>query len=78
MKSHKNRVDIGQISHLASSYFISKPKIQIMGKAFQDYKFMAQNKTDSLIISFDNNSILLLRPEDGLIKSTIYPPPTPT
>jgi hypothetical protein len=30
------------------------------------------------MVSFENNSTLLLSPEDGTIKSTIYPPPTPT
>lgn len=30
------------------------------------------------MLSFDNNSTLLLWPEDGSIKSIVYPPPTPT
>ena len=29
------------------------------------------------MVSFENNSTLLLSPDDGTIKSTIYPPPTP-
>lgn len=36
------------------------------------------NDTESLIATFDNNSVLLLDPDTGTIKSTIYPPPTPT
>ena len=31
-----------------------------------------------MITTFDNNSVLLLDPETGAVKSTIYPPPTPT
>ena len=49
-----------------------------MNKAFTNYPNMQMNRTESLMISFDNNSILMLWPDDGLIKSTIYPPPTPT
>jgi hypothetical protein len=33
---------------------------------------------EHLIVTFDNNSILLLSPIDGSVISTIYPPPTPT
>lgn len=78
MKSHKNRVDIGEISHLASSYFISKSKISTISKAFLNQPNFEANRTESIMISFDNNSTLLLWPDDGTIKSTIYPPPTPT
>ena len=78
MKSHKNRIDFGQISHLAQSYFSSKSKIQIMSKAFVNHPSVLDNRTDSLMLSFDNNSIMMLWPESGMIKSIIYPPPTPT
>lgn len=78
MKSHKNRVDIGQISHLAQSYYISKSNIRILSKSFLNQPCWQQNKTESLMLSFDNNSTLLLWPEDGSIKSIVYPPPTPT
>ena len=73
-----NRIEIGQISHLATSYFISKPRIMDLSKGFTDFKRMGTNQTESLITTFDNNSILLLNPQDGSVKSTIYPPPTPT
>ena len=78
MKSHKNRVDIGEISHLEQSYFISKSKITTLSKAFLNQPNYMQNRTESVMISFDNNSTLMLWPDDGTIKSTIYPPPTPT
>jgi WD40 repeat protein len=77
-KSHKNRVDIGRISHLAQNYFISKSTIQHLEKAFMNMPCKQTNKTESLMVAFDNNSSLLLWPEDGTIRSTIYPPPTPT
>jgi len=38
---------------------------------------MARNRPDSLFISFNDNSIVLLNPLDQYIKCTIYPPPTP-
>ena len=78
MKGHKNRVDIGQLSHLAYSYYISKSNIKLISKAFLNTPCLTQNKTESLMLSFDNNSTLLLWPEDGSIKSIVYPPPTPT
>lgn len=77
-KDHVNRVDVGQISHLATSYFISKSQISHMQKAFSNQNAVFANRTESLMVSFDNNSMLLLWPEDGTVKSTIYPPPTPT
>lgn len=39
---------------------------------------LAENDTENLITTYNNNSVLLLDPETGAIKSTIYPPPTPT
>ena len=73
-----NRIEIGQISHLATSYFISKPRIMDLSKGFANLKQTRKNQTESMITTFDNNSILLLNPIDGSVKSTIYPPPTPT
>ena len=49
-----------------------------MAKAFDNQPNKQANKTESLMVSFDNNSSLMLWPEDGTIKSIIYPPPTPT
>ena len=73
-----NRIEIGQISHLATSYFISKPRVLDLSKGFSNKTKIESNSTEALISTFDNNSILLLRPEDGSVLSTIYPPPTPT
>ena len=78
MSKGPNVVSVGQISHLAKSYFISTPLVRALAKGFVSMDSLAANKTDSLIATFDNNSILLLDPETGSIKSTIYPPPTPT
>ena len=72
------KVTIGQISHLAKSYFISQPPIVALSKAFSTVYNLQHNVTDSIITTFDNNSVLLLDPETGALKSTIYPPPTPT
>ena len=77
-KGPSNRIEIGQISHLATSYFISKPRVLDLSKGFSSKAKIDQNKTEALISTFDNNSILLLRPQDGSVLSTIYPPPTPT
>ena len=73
-----NLVSVGKISHLAKSYFISTPLVRALAKGFPTMERLATNQTESLIATFNNNSILLLDPETGTIKSTIYPPPTPT
>jgi len=36
-RGHQNMIEIGQISHLAHSYYISKPKILTLSKAFTNY-----------------------------------------
>ena len=73
-----NKVQINRISHLASSFFISMPIVTALSKAFTSNDKFLSNSTESLISTFDNNSVLLLDPNTGAIKSTIYPPPTPT
>ena len=73
-----NRVQINRISHLASSFFISLPIVTALSKSFSSNNSFLRNETESLIATFDNNSVLLLDPNTGAIKSTIYPPPTPT
>lgn len=78
MSKGPNLASVGQISHLAKSYFISTPLVQALAKGFPSMESLAANRTDSLIATFENNSIILLDPETGAIKSTIYPPPTPT
>ena len=78
LSKNPNKVTIGQISHLAKSYFISTPLITSLSKAFVTIDDQAANSTSSLITTFDNNSVLLLDPATGSIQSTIYPPPTPT
>ena len=78
MSKGPNKVTVGQISHLAKSYFISEPRIKAMSKGFGRVEDELANSCDSLIATFDNNSVLLLDPETGAVKSTIYPPPTPT
>lgn len=42
-KNPGNRIEIGQISHLATSYFISKPRIMDLCKGFSNFKTMAGN-----------------------------------
>lgn len=73
----KSFIEIGMISHLASSYYISKQSINTVGKCFKSGKARFENNPDSLFISFNDNSIVLLNPIDQSIKCTIYPPPTP-
>ena len=73
-----NTVSVGQISHLAKSYFISTPLVCALSKGFNTVECQAANETECLITTFDNNSILLLDPETGSIKTTVYPPPTST
>jgi hypothetical protein len=63
---------------LARSFFISKPIIEQVNKGFLTWSQKASGNPESIIVSFDNNSILLLDSKTGEIKSTIYPPPTPT
>ena len=53
-------------------------KIKSVSKGFHNFADAKLNKVENLIVTFDNNSILLLEPNDGQVKSTIYPPPTPT
>lgn len=78
MSKGPNLVTVGQISHLAKSYFISAPLVTALSKGFTTMDCLAENDTENLITTFNNNSVLLLDPETGAIKSTIYPPPTPT
>ena len=73
-----NAVEVGQISHLAHSYHISRANIKQVGKAYSDGYRERANDPKSLIIGFDNNSTYLLNPADGMTKSTIYPPPSST
>lgn len=78
MSKGPNKITIGQISHLAKSYFITQPPVTALSKAYKTASNRQDNCTESLITTFDNNSVLLLDPETGAVKSTIYPPPTPT
>jgi len=78
MSKAPNKVTIGQISHLAKSFFISTPLIHSLSKGFSSVGKLVANSADNLITTFNNNSVLMLDPETGAIKSTIYPPPTPT
>jgi hypothetical protein len=71
-------VEIGQISHLAHSYHISRANIKQVSKAFSSSDREYANDPKSLIVGFDNNSTYLLNPSDGMAKSTIYPPPSST
>ena len=73
----KSFIEIGLISHLASSYYISKQKIKTVGKCFNSGSECFNNSPDSLYIRFKDNSVVLLNPVDQSIKCTIYPPPTP-
>lgn len=66
------------ISHLTRCFFIDKPLIQQVAKGFQTRTLARKGDPQSIIVSFDNNSILLLDSLSGKIKSTVYPPPTPT
>ena len=77
-KGHQNSIEIGQIPHLVNSFFISKPVIQSTTKGFKNWSQQAQSSPDSIIVSFDNNSVMLLDAVTGDVKSTVYPPPTPT
>lgn len=79
----KSFIEIGLISHLASSYYISKQpidsgdRIRCLGKCFKTNKEREANDPSALFISFDDDSIVLLNPsEPDVILSTIYPPPT--
>lgn len=73
-----NLVSVGQISHLAKSYHISTPLVCALTKGYPNMESLTANQPESLIATFNNNSVLLLDPETGMIKSTIYPPPTAT
>lgn len=59
-----------------SSFFISKPRVLSVVKGFTDYEAERRNDTQMLIVTFDNNSVMLLDPRDGHTMSTIYPPPS--
>jgi hypothetical protein len=73
----KSFIEIGLISHLASSYYISKQPIRCLGKCFKTNQQRESNNPYALFISFDDDSIVLLNPlEPDVIISTIYPPPT--
>ena len=73
----KSAIEIGLISHLASSYYISKQPIRCLGKCFKTNEQRETNNPYALFISFDDDSIVLLNPlEPDVIISTIYPPPT--
>ena len=78
MSKGPNVVSVGQISHLAKSYFITTPLVRALTKACPNIDSLAGNEIETLLATFDNNSIILLDPETATIKSTIYPPPTPT
>ena len=73
----KGSIEIGLISHLASSYYISKQNITSIGKCYARSHDREVNNPDALFIAFDDNSIVLLDPKEQSVKSTIYPPPTP-
>lgn len=75
---YRNVIEVGKLSHLALSFAIQKQKILNIGKSFTSFKDQDENKPSSLYITFDDNSIILQNPENGNVKSTIYPPPTPT
>ena len=77
-KGYSTNVEIGSISQLVNSFFISKPLVMQVVKGFNSNNNVQVNKVDSLIVTFENNSVLLLDPETGGTKSTIYPPPTPS
>ena len=73
----KSAIEIGLISHLASSYYISKQPIRCLGKCFKTNEQRERNSPYALFISFDDDSLVLLNPlEPDVIISTIYPPPT--
>lgn len=74
----RRAVEIGLISHLATSYFISKQTIHGLGKCFSSNSNQYLNQADSMYIHFSDNSIVMLNPETKMVTSTIYPPPTPT
>ena len=78
LKGHSNAIQIGMISHLTRCFFIDKPLIQQVEKGFATRTLVRRGDPQSIIVSFDNNSILLLDSHTGKIKSTVYPPPTPT
>lgn len=73
----KSFIEIGLISHLASSYYISKQDISCVGKCYQSNRDQNFNRPGSLFMAFNDNSIVLLDPADQQVQSTIYPPPTP-
>lgn len=69
----KGLIEIGMISHLVTSNFITKQSILCVGKCFKN-EF---EQTENLIINFDDNSVIVYNPFDKNILSTIYPPPSP-
>jgi WD40 repeat protein len=72
---HQN-IEIGLISHLASSYFISKQNICSLVKCYQSSFCRRINKPKILSVQFSDNSLVLLDPSNQKVFSTIYPPPT--
>ena len=72
----KNKIEIGLISHLVSSNFITKQNIIGLGKCFLNQQDKIQNKTNKFFISFDDNSVIVYNPEEQVVESTVYPPPT--
>lgn len=74
----KSYIEIGIVnSHLASSYYISTQSIGGLGKCYANNRDREANNPNSLFISFNDNSIVILDPIEQSVKCTIYPPPTP-
>lgn len=73
----KGLIEIGMISHLVSSNFITKQSILGVKKCFKNEEDKKENLIDNLVINFDDNSVIVYNPFEKYIKSTIYPPPTP-
>ena len=74
----KSFIEIGRISHLATSYYISKQAISTVGKCFTSIRDQQINNPKTLFIGFNDGSIVILDPIQQSVKCTIYPPPTPS
>lgn len=74
----KSQVEVGIISHLASSFFISQQQICSIGRNFTSTENQRNNDVRSLFVNFDDNSVAVIDPVLRETRCTIYPPPTPS
>jgi hypothetical protein len=63
----KGLIEIGMISHLVSSNFITKQSILGVRKCFKNEDDKKENLTQNLVINFDDNSVIVYNPFDKYV-----------